>query len=126
VAVCPEQAAGLPTPRDPCALVGGDGHAVLEGRARVVDAGGVDRTDAFVVGARRALAAAGKAGVAILKARSPSCGRGRVAVDGRIVAGDGVFAALLLRAGVDVRTEEEVATPSPGSPARPPGSSRVA
>jgi uncharacterized protein YbbK (DUF523 family) len=126
VLVCPEEAGGLPTPRPPCRLVGGDGHAVLAGRARVLDALGEDRSDAFVVGARHARAAAPDAVVAVLKARSPSCGSGRVEVDGRPSAGDGVLAALLRASGVTLRSEEDLPTPGSGSPAPRPGSAPAA
>lgn len=112
VAFCPERAGGLPTPRPAAELVGGDGHAVLDGRARVVDAAGADVTEAFVAGARRALAAARRAGCAeaVLMPRSPSCGSGSVydgEFRGALVPGDGVTAALLERNGIAVR-------PAPG------------
>ncbi|MGW6202746.1 DUF523 domain-containing protein [Streptomyces sp. NPDC055089] len=108
VAFCPEVAAGLPTPRRPAEIVGGDGHDVLDGRARVVDDTGHDVTDAFVDGARRALEAARRAGCteALLTARSPSCGRGTVydgTFAGELREGDGVTAALLERHGIAVR-----------------------
>ncbi|MFD5185343.1 DUF523 domain-containing protein [Streptomyces sp. NPDC058372] len=108
VAFCPEQAGGLATPRPAAELVGGDGHAVLDGRARVVDTTGADVTEAFVEGARRALAAARQAGCteAVLMPRSPSCGRGAVydgEFRGALVPGDGVTAALLERNGIAVR-----------------------
>ncbi|MEE1726925.1 DUF523 domain-containing protein [Streptomyces albidoflavus] len=108
VAFCPEQAGGLGTPRAAAELVGGDGYDVLDGRARVVDVNGVDVTEAFVAGARRALAAARRAGCAeaVLMPRSPSCGRGEV-YDGEfrgvLVPGDGVTTALLERNGIAVR-----------------------
>ncbi|MEU8543946.1 DUF523 domain-containing protein [Streptomyces sp. NPDC048717] len=112
VPFCPEQAGGLTTPRRPAELVGGDGHGVLEGTARVVDDTGADVTDAFVDGARQALAAAREAGCAeaVLMPRSPSCGRGQVydgSFGGGLVPGDGVTAALFARHGIMV-------TPAPG------------
>ncbi|GHE52489.1 hypothetical protein GCM10018785_22630 [Streptomyces longispororuber] len=112
VPFCPEAAGGLPTPRRPAELVGGDGHAVLDGTARVVDDTGRDVTAAFVDGARRTLAAARRGGCAeaVLMPRSPSCGRGAVydgTFSGELTAGDGVTAALLERNGVTVR-------PAPG------------
>ncbi|WP_285573636.1 MULTISPECIES: DUF523 domain-containing protein [unclassified Streptomyces] len=108
VAFCPEVAAGLPTPRRPAEITGGDGHDVLDGRARVVDDTGRDVTDAFVDGAHRALEAARAAGCteALLMARSPSCGRGAVhdgTFAGQLRVGDGVTAALLERHGITVR-----------------------
>ncbi|WP_055569335.1 DUF523 domain-containing protein [Streptomyces atriruber] len=112
VSFCPEAAGGLPTPRRPAELVGGDGHDVLDGTARVVEDTGRDVTAQFVDGARRALAAARHGGCteALLMPRSPSCGRGAVhdgSFDGGLVAGDGVTAALLERHGITVR-------PAPG------------
>ncbi|MEU1433291.1 DUF523 domain-containing protein [Streptomyces sp. NPDC005786] len=108
VAFCPEVAAGLPTPRRPAEIVGGDGHDVLDGRARVVDDTGCDVTEAFLDGAGRALEAARGAGCteALLMARSLSCGRGTVydgTFAGRLREGDGVTAALLERHGITVR-----------------------
>jgi len=103
VPVCPEVLGGLPTPREPMELRDG----------RVLGRSGLDRTEAFAAGARRALEICRKHGCAsaILKARSPSCGCGSVydgRFDGRLVPGDGVFAALLKVGGVSVRTEEDL------------------
>jgi uncharacterized protein YbbK (DUF523 family) len=112
VLVCPEVDGGLGTPRPPAEIVGGDGRAVLEGRARVVTDAGADVTDAYVAGAHAALDAARAAGAtrAILKARSPSCGLGAV-YDGSfrrtLVPGDGVTAALLVASGIEVSPEEQ-------------------
>ncbi|MBO1329661.1 DUF523 domain-containing protein [Streptomyces sp. VRA16 Mangrove soil] len=112
VSFCPEVAGGLATPRRPAEIVGGDGHAVLDGTARVIEDTGRDVTAAFVAGAERALAAARQQGCteALLMPRSPSCGRGAVydgSFGGEWVAGDGVTAALLERNGIRVR-------PAPG------------
>jgi len=106
VAVCPEREGGLPTPRVPCDLQGGDGAAVWCGVARVLDRQGRDRTAQFRAGAQRCLEAAPDAAWALLKARSPSCGLRQVHVDGRLVPGQGVFAALLAQHGVRARDEE--------------------
>lgn len=112
VLACPEADGGLGTPRPPAEIVGGTGRDVLEGRARVVTSDGRDVTEAYVRGARVALAAAVRAGAtrAILKARSPSCGRGAV-YDGTfsrtLRSGDGVTAALLEMNGIAVITDEE-------------------
>ncbi|MGX9919108.1 DUF523 domain-containing protein [Streptomyces sp. NPDC002248] len=108
VAFCPEQAGGLPTPRRPAELRGGDGHGVLEGTARVVEDTGDDVTAAFVAGAERALATARRTGCAeaVLMPRSPSCGAGGVydgSFTGTLTAGEGVTAALLRRHGIAVR-----------------------
>ncbi|MEV7278907.1 DUF523 domain-containing protein [Streptomyces sp. NPDC093111] len=107
VPFCPERAGGLPTPRRPAELVGGDGHDVLDGTAKVVDDRGGDVTAEFLSGARLALALARETGCAeaVLMPRSPSCGRGRVydgTFGGGLVPGDGVTAALLERHGITV------------------------
>ena len=100
LAVCPEVLGGLPTPREPVELREG----------RVVSRSGADVTGAFEAGAQRALELGLDAGCAeaILKARSPSCGCGQVydgTFSGKLVPGDGVFAALLKAHGIAVRTE---------------------
>ncbi len=109
VPVCPEELGGLGTPRPPAHLVGGDGAAVLEGRARVqVVQTGADVTGPFLQGARLAAQAAPRASLAVLKARSPSCGAGATWIDGAVRRGDGVFAALLRARGCRLLTDEEV------------------
>ncbi len=113
VLICPEVDGGLGTPRPPAEIVGGDGRDVLAGRALVVTEDGTDVTEAYLRGARRALEAAREAGAtaAVLKARSPSCGKGDI-YDGSfsraLRSGDGVTAALLEANGVEVLTDEEI------------------
>jgi uncharacterized protein YbbK (DUF523 family) len=101
VPFCPEEAGGLGTPRPAARLQGGDGDAVIDGRARVVSEAG-DVTDAFLDGARQAVDRATREGcaVAYLQERSPSCGSTVVhTVDG-LAPGCGVTSALLRRAGI--------------------------
>ena len=115
--ICPEVAGGLTAPRPPAEIEGAsaglDGHAVLDGRSRVTHADGADVTAQFVRGAKAALAVVQHLGIreAVLKACSPSCGAGQIpsgSLDGRRVAGDGVTAALLKRAGIRVVTEMDL------------------
>jgi uncharacterized protein YbbK (DUF523 family) len=111
VLVCPEADGGLGTPRPPAEIVGGDGTDVIEGRARVVTQTGADVTRAYLKGARIALEAARAAGVtrAVLKARSPSCGTSEIydGTFGRTLrTGEGVTAALLKSAGIEVVSDE--------------------
>ncbi|MBI5379683.1 MAG: DUF523 domain-containing protein [Nitrospirae bacterium] len=108
VPLCPEVLGGMPTPRPIAACVGGDGAAVWQGAARVRSNEGADVTEAFCAGARAVLAEARRLGIrrAILKERSPSCGVREVWVDGRVVAGMGVTAALLKAEGIKVISEE--------------------
>ena len=82
--------------------VRGADDAVLDGRARVVDATGRDATAAFLDGARRSLAIAhaASASEAGLTERSPSCGCSATHVGGSVVSFQGVAAALLARKGL--------------------------
>ena len=95
IPVCPEQLGGLSTPRVAADLVGGDGHDVLVGNARVITKNGVDVTRNFILGAKQVLKIARQNDIAkiFLKARSPSCG---------LTPEIGVTAALLKSAGFEV------------------------
>jgi uncharacterized protein YbbK (DUF523 family) len=103
IPVCPETAGGLPTPRPPAERVAGHTDVRTED--------GVDVSEAYRRGAAHvvALARASGAVVAVLKARSPSCGCGEI-YDGSFtrtrVSGDGVAAEALRAAGVRVLSEE--------------------
>lgn len=110
--ICPEVAGGLPVPRPPAEIQGGDGGDVLDGRARVVTVEGQDVTAQYLNGAQAALQVARRLGLdrAVLKARSPSCGVGQIydgAFSQHLRPGDGVTAALLKRAGIAVYSDEE-------------------
>lgn len=116
VPVCPEQMGGLPTPRKPSEIVGGDGDDVLDGKARVITIDGQDVTSEFLAGAREALQVAQIIGAdeAILKERSPSCGSHAIydgSFRGAKQPGMGVTAALLRRHGIRVYSEETWPTP---------------
>ena len=112
VPICPEVAGGLPVPRPAAEIQGGGGEAVLDGHARLVTGEGNDVSDAFVAGARLALALARreKCRIALLKARSPSCGSSTIydgSFAGKQRPGAGVAAALLRRHGIAVFNEDE-------------------
>lgn len=74
---------------------------------------GVDVTAEFSRGAQEALKIARLIGVktAILKAKSPSCGSGKI-YDGSftdtLINGNGTFAELCKNNGIEVKTEEEI------------------
>lgn len=97
IPICPEQLGGLPTPRSAAIILGGNGHDVLDGHARVIDPHGGDLSPAFIRGAQMVLDIARLQDIrlALLKANSPSCGGAPV---------HGVTTALLLRAGIEVRS----------------------
>lgn len=113
VPLCPEVAGGLPTPRPPAEIPGGQGGAVLDGEAQVVTVLGEDVCAEFLAGARQALELVRRHGirVAVLKSGSPSCGN-RLVYDGTFsgtkVSGEGVTSALLRREGVLVFSELEL------------------
>lgn len=101
--VCPEQMGGLETPRVPSEIVGD----------KVMSNAGRDVTAEYRKGAEAALylAQLNRADFAILKAKSPSCGKGLIydgTFSGSKVPGNGVTAALLLENGIPVYTEEEL------------------
>lgn len=97
VPVCPEQLGGLPTPRVPAERVGG----------RVVNREGADVTEAFRLGAEKALEIALAHGIrrAVLQERSPSCGCETVydgTFSGKLIPGQGVTAQLLEKNGIQI------------------------
>ena len=113
VPLCPEVAGGLPTPRPPAEIPGGQGGAVLDGEARVVTVQGEDVSAEFLAGARLALELVRRHGirVAVLKSGSPSCGNRQVydgTFSGSKIDGEGVTSALLRREGVQVFSELEL------------------
>ena len=107
IPVCPEQLGGLPTPRIPSSIRGGDGREVWQGCARVMNKAGEDLTDAFLRGAREVLRIAQMAGAkrAILKDHSPSCGCLAIYRGEELAAGVGVTALLLAGNGLEVVSE---------------------
>ena len=108
VRICPETASGLPVPRPPAEQ--------LDGRVLLAD--GRDVTEDFSRGAQKCLDVVRRSPVslAVLKAKSPSCGVGLVydgTYSGRLVPGQGVFAERLEKEGVCVVTEDTVRSCKP-------------
>jgi uncharacterized protein YbbK (DUF523 family) len=89
VAVCPESAGGLPTPRV-------EAQRLDDGTVRTID--GRDVTEWFARGAAHTVRVAEAVGAtrAVLKARSPSCGSG------------GVTTEALRAAGLEVVSEDDL------------------
>ena len=110
LALCPEELAGLGTPRTPIEIVKG----------RLMDRDGRDVDAVLRVGVARAVATALELGaeLAILQSRSPTCGVLQVydgTFSGHLIPGSGVFAQALREAGVPVLDAAECAgawTPS--------------
>jgi len=108
-AFCPEVLGGQPIPRPPAEIRYGTGLDVLNGIAKVINPDGSDVTAEYVRGAFISLNIAKAIGAkeAILKARSPSCGCGKICDStGKSIPGDGVTAALFKKNGIKVYTEE--------------------
>ncbi|WP_224813525.1 DUF523 domain-containing protein [Hasllibacter sp. MH4015] len=114
VSMCPEMAAGLPSPRLPAEIESGaSAQDVLEGRAHVIDKEGGIVTAPFVAGADLAVEVAREQNIrfALLTDGSPSCGSTFVHgghFDGQKHEGEGVVAARLRAAGVQVFTQERL------------------
>lgn len=100
IPICPEQLGGLPTPRVPSERNGD----------KVINSEGKDVTCEYKKGAEEALRIAKifNCSIAILKAKSPSCGTGEI-YDGSfsktLTVGNGITADLLLENGIKVFTE---------------------
>ena len=114
---CPEDH-GLGTPRTMPDLHDGDGYAVLDGTARVLDENRVDLTEGMLKGARAMLelARAEDVDFAVLTDRSGACGSQVISVGCRLEEpvdhrrGVGVAAALLLRNGFKVTSQRDFRT----------------
>lgn len=104
IPVCPEQMGGLSTPRNPS-------ECQKDGRVLMND--GTDVTENYRRGAEMALTVAKLNDVdyAIMKAKSPSCGKGLI-YDGsfqkRLTEGNGITSDLLLKEGYKVITEKDL------------------
>jgi uncharacterized protein YbbK (DUF523 family) len=103
IPVCPEVSGGLSTPRNPSEIV--DGKVVMND--------GSDVTAEYRKGAEIALktALANNCKVALMKAKSPSCGSGKI-YDGTfsrtLTDGDGVAVKLLKENGIAVFDETKI------------------
>ena len=102
IPICPEQLGGLCTPRLPAEIQG----------EKVIRRDGADVTPEYTKGAREALRLYEllACDCAILKARSPSCGKGCIydgTFSGTLTEGNGITAALFQSKGIRVFTEDE-------------------
>jgi uncharacterized protein YbbK (DUF523 family) len=110
IPVCPEQLAGLPTPREQTRFRSGDGRTVVAGDGEVVSFTGTLMNEMFLKGALQTLRIAQLTGCrrALLKERSPSCAVHRIHRGESLVDGVGVATALLLDAGLSVMSETDL------------------
>ena len=103
IPVCPELMGGLSTPRPPSEIVGD----------KVMNNIGVDVTNEYTKGAEETLKLAKLFNVkkALLKAKSPSCGKGKIydgTFSGVLTEGNGVTAKLLKDNGIEVISEQDL------------------
>ena len=103
IPVCPEILGGLPTPRPPAERRGD----------RVIRRDGTEVTAEYQRGAEETLLLARlyHCTAAVLKERSPSCGKGKIydgQFCGRLTDGNGVTAEALMAAGIAVYGESEL------------------
>lgn len=104
IPICPEQLAGLPTPRPKCWFSQGDGYSVISDNGHLIDENGGDVTKVFVHGAQESLRIAQLTGCsqAILQQRSPSCGSASIYQNEVLISGVGTTTALLRKNGIAV------------------------
>lgn len=112
VVVCPEVLGGLPTPRKPAEIIGGDGYDVWNNQAQVFEKDGQDVTEIYKAGAKIALQKLQELNVKtlILKEKSPSCGSLSIydgSFSGNKIAGVGVATAYFLNNGLEVISDTE-------------------
>ena len=106
IPVCPEQMGGLTTPRDPAEIIS-------RSPLSIETADGKDVTDAFVKGVTEVdkLLDLHKVELAILKSKSPSCGRYEI-YDGTFtrtpIKETGIFAENLISKNIKVINENDV------------------
>lgn len=103
VLICPEVMGGLPIPRDPSEIKG----------TSVISSKGVNVTEAYQVGAQMALKLAKEQHikVALLKEKSPSCGKNEIydgTFTGTRIKGLGITTKLLVQNGISVYNELEI------------------
>ena len=107
IPVCPEQLGGLPTPRIPSEV------KKIDGKRYVFNTNGEDVTHNFVRGAEEVLALAKQLNIkkAVLKSRSPSCGKGKIYngnFNKELTDDNGITAQILMDNGIDVISSDEI------------------
>lgn len=104
---CPEVSGGLPTPRDPAEIVNRTKPFIVKTVKEV------DVTINFLIGAKNALELCQEEDikVALLKAKSPSCGNKEIydgTFSGKLIEGQGLTAKLLIENDIIVFNETQL------------------
>lgn len=107
IPVCPEQLGGLTTPRPPSEI------RVIDGKRYVFNSENDDVTKNYNNGAVDILNLAQKLDIkkAILKSKSPACGKGQIYngnFEKKLIDGNGILAQLLIDNGIDVINSDDI------------------
>ena len=102
ISLCPEQLGGLSTPRP---------AAEIQSNEKVLTIDENDVSDEYALGAQEAWNQTKNFTIkkAYLKSKSPMCGFGQIydgSFSGKLIKGNGVFAALLIRLGIEIESIE--------------------
>lgn len=108
--LCPEVLGGRSVPRAPAEIIGGTAEDVINGLAKIKDISGNDVTNETMTGVMVVVATVKRLGIkkAILKTKSPTCGKGKIfdgTFSGKLIDGNGVLTTILLKEGIEVFTE---------------------
>jgi len=111
VLICPEVLGGLPIPRPPAEIQGGDGFDVWNDHAIILTNKGENVTEQYKKGAKKALIQLQTSNITtlILKENSPSCGSHTIydgSFSGILNEGVGVATAYFILNGLTVFSEE--------------------
>ena len=107
IPICPEQLGGLPTPRVAAEI------KIINGKRKVINNKGEDVTENFERGAKEVLKLAKSLNIkkAVLKSRSPSCGKGKIYdgnFNGELVDGNGILAQMLIDNGIEIADIDDI------------------
>lgn len=103
ILICPEQLGGLKTPRNPAERV----------KDKVITNDNIDVTKEYRKGAEEVLNLVKKFNIktAILKSKSPSCGKGKIydgSFSNTLIYGNGITTELLEKNGIKVISSDEL------------------
>lgn len=103
ILICPEQLGGLKTPRNPAERV----------KDKVITNDNIDVTKEYQKGAEEVLNLVKKFNIktAILKSKSPSCGKGKIydgSFSNTLIYGNGITTELLEKNGIKVISSDEL------------------
>ena len=103
IPICPEIMGGLSTPRTPSEIINN----------KVITKDGIDVTNNYIKGAEEVLYLAKLFNIkkALLKSKSPSCGKGKIydgTFNNNLIDGNGITTKLLIDNGINVINELEL------------------